>query len=360
MANKGYFIITDISGYTEYLTKSELEHAHAALQGLFDAQLANINFPLHISGFRGDAIFMYIPETEFVNPQSLVEVLDNQYIVFSETLQQMVLNTTCQCNACKNIKSLDLKAAVHYGEYMVQKLGGKEELLGADVIVPHRMLKNHVIEETGVEAYVLFSDAAANKLNLKNLCNPLIPHTETYEHLGEVQTYVYNLRTAWENYLDEMRYVVNLSTAWIKIEIDVPFPPSLIWDYITTPELEASVLGLMSVTREDDLGGRTRPGANFHCAHSSGDFYSKIVDWKPFRYYTTHQSFTGGIEYYRTIRLDFDGRVTKFGLYVSKPEVEPPSGFREFLEGAAREGYERISSFIQADIDSGKISFNQR
>jgi len=64
MTNKGYFIITDISRYTEYLTKSELEHTHAALQGLFDAQLANMNFPLHISGFRGDAIFMYIPETE--------------------------------------------------------------------------------------------------------------------------------------------------------------------------------------------------------------------------------------------------------------------------------------------------------
>jgi len=33
MANKGYFIITDISGYTEHLTKSELEHAYATLQG---------------------------------------------------------------------------------------------------------------------------------------------------------------------------------------------------------------------------------------------------------------------------------------------------------------------------------------
>jgi hypothetical protein len=61
MATKGYFIITDISGYTEYLTKSELEHAHATLQSLFDAQLANIRFPLHISGFRGDAIFIYVP-----------------------------------------------------------------------------------------------------------------------------------------------------------------------------------------------------------------------------------------------------------------------------------------------------------
>jgi hypothetical protein len=56
MANKGYVIITDISGYTEYLTESELDHAHEILQSLFDVQLQHIEFPLKISGFRGDAI----------------------------------------------------------------------------------------------------------------------------------------------------------------------------------------------------------------------------------------------------------------------------------------------------------------
>ena len=358
MATKGYFIITDISGYTEYLTKSELEHAHETLQSLFDAQLAHIKFPVHISGFRGDAIFMYVPETEFINPQSLVETLENQYIVFSETLQQMVLNTTCTCNACKNMKLLDLKACVHHGEYMIQKLGDKEELLGADVIVPHRMLKNHVIEKTGIKAYAIFSDAAANKLGLKSLCTPLFSHTETYEHLGEVQIHVHNLRTAWENYLDEMRYVVNPESAWIKIELDIPFPPSLIWDYITTPALEAPILGLEFVKRTDVLGGRTRPGATFHCAHSSGDFFNKVVDWKPFNYYTVQQNVLGDIAYFRTIRLDYDGAVTKFGMYVSKPEQETPPGFREFLEMAARQGYERLAPMMRADVESGKIKID--
>ena len=36
MARKGYFILTDISGYTEFLTRSELDHAQDALQNLFD------------------------------------------------------------------------------------------------------------------------------------------------------------------------------------------------------------------------------------------------------------------------------------------------------------------------------------
>lgn len=355
MTAKGYFIISDISGYTEYLTKSELEHAHETLQSLFDSQLELIKFPLHISGFRGDAIFMYVPETDFINPQSLIETLENQYIVFSETLQQMILNTTCQCNACKNMKLLDLKMCIHYGEYLIQKLGDKEELLGADVIVPHRMLKNNVIEKTGVKAYAIFSEAAATQLKLQTICNPLIPHTESYDHLGEIQSQVHNLKTAWQNYLEEMRYIVNPETAWIKIEIDIPFPPSLIWDYITTPEIEAPVVGLEYVKRVDDLGGRTKPGARFHCAHSSGDFFNKVVDWKPFNYYTVQQTVAGGIEYFRTIRLDYDGKITTFKMHVSAPQQETPPGFREYLESAARQGYERLESFIKSDIESGKV-----
>ena len=137
---------------------------------------------------------------------------------------------------------LDLKMCVHYGEYLIQKLGDREELLGADVIVPHRMLKNQVLEKTGIKAYALFSDAAAKQLKLGALCNPLIAHNESYEHLGEVEMLVHNLRTAWEHYLNQKRYLVDPETAWIKIEVHIPFPPSLIWDYITTPTLEASVL----------------------------------------------------------------------------------------------------------------------
>jgi len=356
MADKGYFIITDISGYTEFLTKSELDHAHETLQSLFDAQLAFIKFPLHISGFRGDAIFMYVPDTEFLNPQSFLETLENLYIVFSETLQQMRLNTTCTCRACKNMSKLDLKMCIHYGEYIVQKLGDREELLGADVIVPHRMLKNHVIEETGITAYALFSDAAAKQLKLDSLCDPLTPHTETYEHLGEVEMRVHDLQKIWKNYLAQKRLIVDPQTAWIKFEFEIPFPPSLIWDYITTPELEAPVVGLEYVRREDDLGGRTRPGAKFHCAHFSGDFFNKVVDWKPFNYYTVEQNVMGDIHYYRTIRLDYDGTITKFCFYVSPPSRETPPGFREFLESAASDGYRRLPSFIQADIESGKIS----
>lgn len=355
MAKKGYFILTDISGYTEFLTQSELEHAHETLQSLFNVQLANIKFPLKISGFRGDAIFMYTPEACFVNPQSFLETLENLYIVFADTLRQMQFITTCPCRACKNMGKLDLKMCIHYGEYIIQVLGDREELLGADVIVPHRMLKNTVIEKTGVKAYALFSAAAAEVLRLEELSQPLLPHSETYEHLGELKMLVYDLRSALEREEARKSILVDPATAWIKFELDIPFPPSLIWDYITTPALEGPVLGLEYVERVDELEGRTRPGARFHCAHASGDFFNNVVDWKPFHYYTVHQN-VAGLQYYRMIRLDYDGLVTKFRFTVSQPDKEAPPGFREFLESAARQGYERIPAFIQADVQAGKIS----
>jgi len=357
MANKGFFILTDISGYTEFLTESELEHAHQALQNLFDAQLKNVRFPLKISGFRGDAIFMYTPEIGMINPQSFIETLENLYIVFTDTAHLMQANTTCPCQACVNIKKLDLKMCIHYGEYLIQTLGDREELLGADVIVPHRMLKNQVIEKTGVQSYALFSQAAAEALGLDRLCTSLTPYKESYEHLGEVNMLVHNLRTAWEREQARQYNRVELDDAWIKIELDIPFPPSLIWDYITTPVLEASILGLVSVTRDDDLGGRVREGSRFHCAHSQADFFNKIVDWKPFEYYTVIQN-AAGLEYYRTISFEYDGVITKFKVLVSKPGKEAPEGFCEYLESAARQGYERITPTLQADAESGKITVN--
>jgi hypothetical protein len=355
MANKGFFIITDISGYTEYLTESELDHAHEILQTLFDAQLKYIKFPLKISGFRGDAIFMYTPEACFINPQSFLETLESLYVVFSETLQEMQFNTTCPCRACRNMNKLDLKMCVHYGEYIVQKLGDREELLGADVIVPHRMLKNNVIEKTGVNAYALFTEAAAQALHLSELSQPLIPHTESYDHLGEVHMCVHDLRLVWEREQSKRRKFVTPEEAWIKHEEELPFPPSLIWEYLTTPALEAGFLGYDYAERVDPLGGRVREGAGFHCAHGDLHVYSKILDWKPFEYYTMEQSALG-ISYVCTRRLIPLENGTHLGVYLTVPPENSSQEVRQMLQSAMDQGYAGLKRYIEQGIASGKVT----
>ena len=355
MANKGYFIITDISGYTEYLTESELDHAHEILQSLFDVQMKHIKFPLKISGFRGDAIFMYTPEACFVNPQSFIETLENLYIVFSDTLRQMQFNTTCKCRACRNMGKLDLKMCIHYGEYLLQKLGDREELLGADVIVPHRMLKNHIIEQTGIKAYALFSEAAAQALRLSELSQPLIPHTESYEHLGEVKMQVFDLGPIWNNAQNRKRCFVSKEEAWVLFETDLPFPPMLVWDYLTSPNLEAGFLKFDYGERTDNLGGRVREDAGFHCAHGDLHVHSKILDWKPFEYYTSDQTALG-LTYRQTRRLIPTENGTRLAIYMTKPPENVSDEVRGLFQQSIDDGYEGLKSYIEQDIASGKIT----
>src|SRR5258706_15505101 len=112
MALKGYFIITDISGYTEYLTRSELDHANEVLQSLFDAQIAAVKHPFVISGFRGDAIFIYVPFTYFVQKQIFLVGLENFYFFFEDILQQMQYYNTCSFLSCNIVSVLDLKICI--------------------------------------------------------------------------------------------------------------------------------------------------------------------------------------------------------------------------------------------------------
>ncbi len=358
MALKGFFVITDISGYTEYLTRSELDHANEILQSLFDAQLAAIKHPFVLSGFRGDAIFMYAPETNFIQRQSFLEALENFYIVFRGTLQQMQYNTTCTCRACKNMSMLDLKMCIHYGEYLLQKLADREELLGADVIVPHRMLKNHVIEQTGIASYALFSDAAAAQLNLTEYCDRIIHHSESYEHLGEVTMCVHDLRPVWERELAKRRTFVSAEEAWVQCEVDLPFPPALIWEFLTKPELEAGFLHYDYALRTDDLGGRLREESQLHCAHGDMHVYSRILDWKPFEYYTLEQNVLG-LNYICTRRLipAEDGK-TRVGIYIGKPIESAPQAVQQFVQSAMDEGYSGLEPFIEQEIASGKVTLS--
>jgi hypothetical protein len=355
MVSKGYFIITDISGYTEYLTRSELDHANEILQSLFDVQIAAVKHPFIISGFRGDAIFMYAPETNFVQAQSFIEALENFYIVFQDTLQQMQYNTTCTCRACKNMGLLDLKMCIHYGEYLVQKLADREELLGADVIVPHRMLKNSVIEKTQVKSYALFSESASKALNLSEYCNNLKSHSEAYEHIGEVPMLVHDLNQIWQEKKAQHRMFITTEEAWVKFESDLPFPPGLIWEYLTKPDLEAGFMRYDYAERTDPLGGRVRENAGFHCAHGDMHIYSKVLDWKPFEYYTMDQSVMG-LNFTATRRLIPTENGTHVAVYLRKPLEDASEEVHQMIHNSVNASFNGLGSFIEEDIKSGKVT----
>jgi Protein of unknown function (DUF2652) len=78
--------------------------------------------------------------------------------------------TTCPCKACRAIPTLDLKFMLHHGDFIVQHVAGIKELVGSDVNLVHRLLKNHVFEATGWKAYILFTIQALQSMDLMPDC----------------------------------------------------------------------------------------------------------------------------------------------------------------------------------------------
>jgi hypothetical protein len=118
-------------------------------------------------------------------------LLDQTYLSFREHVEQLIKQATCPCKACREIPTLDLKFRVHHGSFMIQRLAGVQDLLGSDVTLVHRLLKNRVTESTGWRGYALLTDQVLENMQADK--KGFIQQSESYEHLGEVQTCVMDM-----------------------------------------------------------------------------------------------------------------------------------------------------------------------
>jgi hypothetical protein len=66
-------------------------------------------------------------------------------------------------------------------------MAGRDELAGRDVIVVQRLLKNSVKDRLGGHAYVLYSDACLQVMEVDPASQQLLEHKESIEILGELE-----------------------------------------------------------------------------------------------------------------------------------------------------------------------------
>ena len=191
----GYLVLADISGYTSFIAKTEIEHAETALSILLEAIVEKLSACLIISKLEGDAVFCYCTTDNLPKDKSLLELIDNTYLTFRDKAQDLWAHATCECKACKAIPTLDLKFMVHHGDFIIQQVAGIKDLLGTDVNLIHRLLKNHVAESMGWQGYALFTQQGmAYSQTEKNI---FVQQVESYEHLGEVETYVTDMHARY-------------------------------------------------------------------------------------------------------------------------------------------------------------------
>jgi hypothetical protein len=283
----GYLVLADISGYTSYLAGVELDHAHAILSDLLETIVGSLKSLLTITKLEGDAVFAYVPEAQVGRGETLLELVEATYLAFRDRLEAIRRRTTCTCNACRAIPGLDLKFITHHGDFMLQRISGISELVGSDVNLAHRLLKNHVGEATGWRAYALYTGAVLEHLVVP--CDPRDLHfqAETYEHLGEVATYSLDLHRRYQALITARHVVISEAEADLVVDHSVPVPPAILWDWLNDPARRAQWMPGTRWSDADRPGGRTGPGARNHCAHGKNEVsVETILDWKPFDYFT--------------------------------------------------------------------------
>ena len=84
-----------------------------------------------------------------------------------------------------------------------QRFGSLEELVGSDVIVVHRLLKNRVADATGIAAYAVYTDACVAAMGIADpVAAGFTEHVEAFEGVGEIRRWVRDLDAAWQAELD--------------------------------------------------------------------------------------------------------------------------------------------------------------
>jgi hypothetical protein len=150
-------LIADIGGYTEYMSTHRMSLAHAEVNtGRLLERVIDAAPGLELVEVEGDAAFLY-REVGETGPDELVDEVARAAAAMHRAFhveREYVARNLCPCAGCKEAANLTLKFVAHVGEVATQTIRKRLKLVGIDVILVHRLLKNTV----PVREYVLLTE----------------------------------------------------------------------------------------------------------------------------------------------------------------------------------------------------------
>ncbi|HYK98946.1 MAG TPA: DUF2652 domain-containing protein [Candidatus Acidoferrales bacterium] len=250
----GYIAMADISGYTSFVAATELEHSREILSELLEVTTRELEKHLTPVRLQGDAIICVSKDDE------VVPCLEAAFVAFHRRVRAMVAATTCPCNACRTVPSLTLKFVANYGTYSNVEVRGTKDLVGADVNIAFRLLKNHVPSHE----YLLITRAVLDRLP-EPARERFVPIAEEYD-LGKVDAYYRDLHDLRESSARPTRPPITRGIAHVTAETTVNASPSTMWALMQDPRAFERINSAPHVDIQPGARG-TMQGAEYHCHH---------------------------------------------------------------------------------------------
>lgn len=278
---RGCFLIADVSGYTRYLGGVELDHAQDILADLLGAVVTNTSV-MKTAKLEGDAVFCHAAAGD-LDGAALVDTIESCYFAFTKRRRTIAHLTTCLCNACTKLDALDLKFVVHCGQYAAHVVAGREEVVGYDVVLVHRLLKNQVADAIGTRGYALFTMPAIEELGLHQFAQGLAPLQVDVDGAA-IDVRVFDLAARWTE-LQRTRRVVDDPEVEVCAEVEAP--PAEIWRIMSSAAERPNWISVSTGVEQRNARGVPGIGTVNHCYHGSHPSTTdEIVDWAPFEHLT--------------------------------------------------------------------------
>jgi len=349
------FLIADISGYTGYLADVELDHAQDILADLVGAVVTALRPNFRLAKLEGDAAFTYAP-VEKIDGSMLLDTIERCYFGFRRRRRDVRQATSCECRACAQIPDLDLKFVVHHGSAILHKVAGRQELVGPDVIVVHRLLKNDVVEKLGMQAYALISQACIEAAALEPAALGMVAHTETYDRIGDVPAWAHDLERRWQAEEARGRVRVSPDDAFVTVSVLTNVPPQVAWEFLTKPGQRMTWQPWVTeVAVEGATGGRRGPGSSNHCMHGKDAVIEEILDWRPYDYVTDRTILAtpdGPLRVLHTIELEPTPTGTTIHMRFAAPKTKREMPLMQVIGPAYAQALQAQAPDLVAQLDA--------
>lgn len=185
MIHPSTILIADLTGYTDFLSSTELEHSSHILNELLELIVEGEGLGLTVSEIEGDAVLFY-KTGEAIPGDDLVKQCLGMFDAFHRRLKLIERDTVCPCGVCQNTSNLGLKFVAHFGALKEISIASFTKASGLDMIVAHRLLKN----DLQAREYVLVTDRYLAELQQGLGCDlDWKRTTQSYADIGDVDAH---------------------------------------------------------------------------------------------------------------------------------------------------------------------------
>ena len=272
-----FIFIPDISGFTKFMNEAGIKASRNLIADLLEIIIEANILDMAVAEIQGDAILFYR-----VGPPPSVQEVINQckqiFLDFQNYLKIVERDTRSELGASLSDSRLTLKVVAHYGQLSIINIRGHIKLMGKDIIVAHRLLKNNI----DGDEYVLLSEEYLETQPGESI-KPNFSWTQlrsgftNYEHLGDIHyRYAYltplRLLVSTNRPLDNPKKYPNAFSANIFINVPARYVLRIISNFRLKPSW---VEGMTKV--HFDVTKPNRMGISYKCDLNRGQIDIQTV-----------------------------------------------------------------------------------